>query len=115
MYVDMREDDGRSLSAEAQFERHKRAVRLHRKGYSITQVMDIMGMAYNSVRHCIELAQLGGLGVLKPKVVGRKVGHRRKLTVQQEEQVQSLICDKRPEQLKMEFALWQSRRSWTAH
>jgi transposase len=104
--MEMREDDRRTLSAEAQFERRKRAVRLHRKGYSIGQVMDIMGMAYNSVRYCIELAQLGGLAALKPKAVGRKVGQKRKLTTQQEQQVQRLICDKRPEQLKMEFALW---------
>ena len=48
MYAVMREDDGRTLSQEAQFERRKRAVRLHRKGHSIAQIMDTMGMAYNT-------------------------------------------------------------------
>lgn len=106
MYANMREDDGRTLSAEAQYERRKRAWRLHRKGYSIVQIMDMMGMAYNTVRQCIALANAGGLAALKPKAVGRKAGHKRKLTQQQEEQVQRLICDKRPEQFNMEFALW---------
>lgn len=106
MYTGMREDDGRTLGQEAQFERRKRAVRLHRKGHGIAQIMDMMGMAYNTVRHCLALAEVGGLAALKPKAVGRKVGQKRKLTEQQEDQVQRLICDKRPEQFKMEFALW---------
>lgn len=106
MYASMREDDGRTLSAEAQFERRKRAVRLHSKGHSIAQIRELMGMAYNSVRQCIALAEVGGLAALKPKTVGRKAGQKRKLTALQEEHVQRLICDKRPEQFKMEFALW---------
>ena len=57
--------------------------------------MDMMGMAYNTVRQCVALADAGGLAALKPKAVGRKAGHKRKLTQQQEEQVQRLIC-KRP-------------------
>lgn len=106
MYAGMREDDGRTLSQEAQFERRKRAVRLHRKGHSIAQIMDTMGMAYNTVRHCIAVAETGGLAALKPKAVGRKNGQKRKLSQSQEELVQRLICDKRPDQFKMEFALW---------
>lgn len=102
----MREDDGRALSQEAQFERRKRAVRLHRQGHSITQIMEMMGMAYNTVRQCLLLAESGGLAALKPKTVGRKAGEKRKLTAEQESKVQRLICDKRPEQYKMEFALW---------
>lgn len=106
IYADMREDDGRTLSQEAQYERRKRAARLHRKGYSVSQIMEMMGMAYNTVRRCIALAESGGLAALKPKAVGRKAGEKRKLTAAQEAQVQRLICDKRPEQYKMEFALW---------
>lgn len=102
----MREDDGRMLSQEAQFERRKRAVRLHRKGYEISQIMEMMGMAYNTVRRCIALAEVGGLAALNPKLMGRKVGQKRRLTQEQETKVQRLICDKRPEQYKMDFALW---------
>jgi Winged helix-turn helix len=91
----MRGDDARSLSQESQFERRKRAVRLHRKGHGIVQIMEMMGMAYNTVRQCIALAEVGSLAVLKPKAVERKAGQKCKLTQQQEEQVQRLMYDKR--------------------
>ena len=42
---------------------------------------------------------------LAPRVRGRRSGEDRILTPAQEEAVQRTICDKRPEQLKMEFAL----------
>ena len=41
---------------------------------------------------------------MKPKRCGCKKGASR--TREQEKQVQKDICDKRPEQLKMDFALW---------
>jgi hypothetical protein len=39
-------------------------------------------------------------------VRGKKPGGGRMLSEEQERAVQQIICDKRPEQLKMEFALW---------
>lgn len=38
--------------------------------------------------------------------MGAPVGTSRTLTPEQERQVQKAICDSRPEQLKMDFALW---------
>jgi Winged helix-turn helix len=58
---------------------------LHRKGHGIVQIMEMMGMAYNTVRQCVALAEVGSLAVLKPKAVERKAGQKRKLTQQQEE------------------------------
>jgi transposase len=37
---------------------------------------------------------------------GRPAGSCRTLTAEQEKQIQRLISDKRPEQLKLDFALW---------
>jgi hypothetical protein len=59
--------------------------------------MEMMGMAYNTVRQYIVLTEVGSLAVLKPKAVERKAGQKCKLTQQQEEQVQRLMCDKRPD------------------
>jgi transposase len=47
-----------------------------------------------------------GSAVLRPKTRGRKVGEKRSLNREQESHIQQVIKDKRPEQLKMEFALW---------
>lgn len=47
-----------------------------------------------------------GLSVLAPAQRGRRKGEARTLTPEQETHIQRLICEKRPEQLKMVFALW---------
>ncbi len=48
----------------------------------------------------------GGYAALKPTPRGRTSGEGRTLTAEQEEVIRRAICDKRPEQLKREFALW---------
>ncbi len=47
-----------------------------------------------------------GAGALKPAARGRKAGSGRILSEEQESAIRQIICDKRPEQLKMAFALW---------
>ena len=49
---------------------------------------------------------MGGSAGLKPGRRGRRTGDQRCLTAEQEQLLQRLICEKRPEQLKMDFALW---------
>ena len=46
------------------------------------------------------------MAALAPRARGRRSGEDRVLTPAQEEALQRTICDKRPEQLKMDFALW---------
>jgi len=43
---------------------------------------------------------------IKPGKRGRRPGKNRSLTEEQERLFQHLICEKRPEQMKMDFALW---------
>ena len=47
-----------------------------------------------------------GMAALAPRTRGRRSGEDRVLAPMQEEAIQRTRCDKRPEQLKMEFALW---------
>ena len=47
-----------------------------------------------------------GAAALKPAARGKKQGSGRLLNNSQERAVRQIICDKRPEQLKMKFALW---------
>ncbi len=63
-------------------------------------------MSHVTVYAAIKAAQEGGLRALAPKPTGRQVGQKRQLTPEQELRIQRLICEKRPEQLKMQFALW---------
>ena len=71
--------------------------------------MAIVGMTelgYPAVRRAIDLHEGGCFAALKPTSRGRESGESRTLAAEQEAAIRRLVCDKRPEQLKMEFALW---------
>jgi transposase len=46
------------------------------------------------------------MAALKPAIRGKKLGTGRSLSTEQAQAICRIICDKRPEQQKMEFALW---------
>lgn len=102
----MDKEDGRKLTRQAQHERRKHAVRLHRRGMAIKDIAIALEMAQGTVRSAIKIARQDGLKALAPKPTGRSVGDKRRLTAEQELHIQRLICKHRPEQLKLTFALW---------
>ncbi len=102
----MQNEDGRKLTRQAQHERRKQAVRLHRRAMSYQQIAQMLGMSQNAVRSAVRLADSQGIKALAPKPTGRAVGQKRTLQPEQELHIQRLICKNRPEQLKMDFALW---------
>ena len=102
----MDKEDGRKLSRQAQHERRKQAVRLHRRGMAIKDIALALGVAQGTVRSAIKATQAGGIQALAPKPTGRAVGEQRRLTPEQELHIQRQICKHRPEQLKLTFALW---------
>lgn len=101
----MENEDARK-APEALYERRKQVVRLHLKGFGPMKITELTGLSWGGVNTALKLYRAGGGAALKPKPRGRKLGSCRTLTVEQEKLVQKLICDKRPEQLKMAFALW---------
>ncbi len=54
----------------------------------------------------IDRYEAGGMAALAPQRRGRRTGEQRVLSAEQEAHIQHMICDHRPEQLKMDFALW---------
>jgi hypothetical protein len=54
----------------------------------------------------LRLYESGGSAAHKPDARGKKTGSGRSLSADQELSIQRTICDQRPEQLKMDFALW---------
>jgi transposase len=87
-------------------ERRKQVVRLHRKGYGVMQIVELSGLSYPTVRGAIDRYEEGGVAAIKPATRGKRSGTGRLLSEDQERSIRQIICDKRPEQLKMEFALW---------
>lgn len=102
----MDREDARYQKLEQLHERRKQVVRLHRKGHGVMAIVGMTGLSYPAVRLAIDMYEEGGYGALKPTPRGRACGEGRTLTAEQEEVIRRTICDKRPEQLKMDFALW---------
>ncbi len=102
----MEKDDARYSTLEQLHERRKQVVRLHCKDYGVMQIVELSGLSYPTVRGAIDLYEGGGMGAIKPAMRGKRAGQGRTLTEAQEHAIRQIICDKRPEQLKMGFALW---------
>ena len=102
----MEKDDARKQTREVHHERRKQVIRLHRKGMPVMQIVEHSGLSWYAVNAAIRRYLTEGAGALKPAARGRKAGSGRSLSEEQEAAIRQIICDKRPEQLKMAFALW---------
>ena len=70
------------------------------------QIVEQTGLSWAGVNAALRLFEQGGAAALKPHARGKKPGSGRSLTPEQERAIRMTIIDKRPEQIKMEFALW---------
>ena len=102
----MDKEDARSQTLEQLHERRKQVVRLHKKGIKVMQIVAMTGLSYPTVRAAIDRFESGGWTNVRPTRRGRIKGDGRVLSAAQEEAIQRMIIDKRPEQLKMDFSLW---------
>lgn len=101
----MEKEDARYQKLEQLHEWRKQAVRLHRKRHGVTAIMELTGLSYPTVRRAIDLFEAGGAAALKPAAPARAPSQGQSLSTEHEDRVRRTICDKRPEQLKMDFAL----------
>ncbi len=102
----MEKEDARNQTLEQLHERRKQVVRLHKKGIKVMQIVEMTGLSYPPVRATIDLFDAGGWAAIRPACRGRSRGDGRTLSQVQEDTIQRIIIDKRPEQLKMDFCLW---------
>lgn len=102
----MEKVDGRSHKPEVQQQLRNQAIRLRKSGRKYKEIAEIIGVHLGTVsRWCNIYKREGNTGV-RIKKRGRKLGSHRTLTSDQEKEVQKLIEDKEPDQLKLPFALW---------
>lgn len=102
----MEKIDARTLKPEVQEQLRKQAIQLRQKGHSILQIAAILDVNPRTVYRWCQLHKRGGAKSIRLRKRGRPLGACRKLTAEQEKQVQRLIRDKQPDQLKLAFALW---------
>ena len=102
----MDNEDARRLSPAEQHERRRQVIRAYKRKLNKTQIARDIGLSYSATCKIIDRYEAEGLAALAPRQRGRRSGDKRVLSAEQEAQICATICDKRPEQLKMEFALW---------
>lgn len=103
----MEKEDKRKISKEAKHELRKNVYRLFfEKNKSMGDIAELLEMSYSGVQRIVAVVRKGGKDAIKLKKAGRRHGEQRVLTSEQETQIRRLIQDKRPEQIKMDFALW---------
>jgi transposase len=102
----MENTNAKKLNPESQYELRKQIVRCRQKGISNNETAELTA---TSVGHCSRVWQTylkeGGKGISLGKR-GRKLGDKRRLTPQQEKEVQKIIVDNNPNQMKLAFMLW---------
>lgn len=96
----------RKSSPEAVYALKKVALRLRQQGRPVKEIVEITGLADQTVRNAFCAYHSGGIEALKPKRRGRKPGEKRRLSREQEEAVSKLLVDHTPEQLQCECCLW---------
>ena len=102
----MEKIDARKLSTDAQQELRYQVIRLRKQGRTFKDISTITGLNRSTCNMWWVRYQNEGKKVLKIKKRGRPAGSCRKLSQEQENEIQKAICDKCPDQLKLPFALW---------
>lgn len=98
--------DLRKLSESEILGIRKSAIRLVKSGMSQRDVCSKLGLRPNTLNDwCKKYKDIGSKG-LHSKKRGAVSEDRKLLSAQQEREIQNMIIDKMPEQLKLDFALW---------
>jgi len=99
-------EDARKLSPQVQEEKRKQAIRLHTKGCQYKEIAELVGVHFETIGKWVRAYKAKGSKGIASQDRGRKIGSGRALTSDQEKEIQRLIADKTPDQLKMVYALW---------
>ena len=104
--IGMQKIDLRTACKETKEAIRKTAIRMLEQGKTQTQVCELLGVNKNSVSSWKKKYQKDGIKGLKEKPKGKTPGIYRRLNPEQERQLQKMVADKMPDQLKLPFALW---------
>lgn len=102
----MKKPDGRKHAKEVLQELRNQIIRLRLQGKRNKEVAEIVGVSVPHASTVWQSYKKGGRKALALGKRGRRTGEQRVLTPAQEKQIQRLLIDKMPDQLKLPFGLW---------
>ena len=102
----MEKTDARKLSLENLELLRNQAIRLLKQGRKQVEVAGIIGVRSATISDWWRLYMTGGKKALKLQHPGPVKGTNGILSAEQEKEIQRLIIDKTPDQLKLPFVLW---------
>ena len=82
------------------------AIKMYSKGISQKEISLYFGVRTNTISDWVKLYKQHGKKGLKEVKKGRKKGYGKLLSLEQEQEIQKMIIDKMPDQLKLPYALW---------
>ncbi|CAA6814747.1 MAG: Unknown protein [uncultured Campylobacterales bacterium] len=98
--------DARKISTEAQQEKRNLAIKLRKKGMTCKEVANIVEINHTTISRWYARYKRDGDKSIKVGQRGRKIGAKRSLFPEQEQQIIRQLIDKNPQQLQFKFALW---------
>src|SRR3989304_4797839 len=102
----MEKTDARKLGKEVQQELRNQIIRLRRQGRTNREIAQVVGVSEPHASAVWHKYQEGGKAAIRVKNRGRRNGEKKTLSDEQEREIQRLVIDKMPDQLKLPFALW---------
>lgn len=102
----MEKMDFRSVDSSTRKEIRKRAIKMIAKGAQKKKVAEIFGVNPNSITNWVKKHKVLGLKGLVDNKRGVKSEDVKLLTARQEKEVQKMILDTMPDQLKLPYSLW---------
>ena len=102
----MEKVDFRTLSSEERYVFRKRAITLINSGEKQKDIAKLFGVRANTVNDWKKSYQLNGVKGLKDKAKGPNSEDCKLLSKEQEKEIQKMIIDTMPNQLKLSFSLW---------
>jgi len=102
----MEKIDTRKLKPEVQQQLRNQAIRLRKSGRTYAEIGEIVGVHPTNVCKWWKAYERYGQKAIRHGKRGRRHGACRTLSKEQEHQIQKIVKDKCPDQMKLPFALW---------
>ena len=102
----MEKEDFRTVDDSIRSSYRKKGIALIKKGVKKGVVAQMFGVDKNTVSNWWKNYQENGVSSFKSKKKGVKSEDKKLLSTKQEKEIQLMIIDKMPDQLKLDFALW---------